>query len=74
MIDKKALILAIKPKGEMVENDEEMENEGEEEMSESSASKETAAEEIIAAIESKDPKALAAAFSNMIQICSEYED
>lgn len=70
-MDKKALILAIKPKGKM---EEESESEEMPEQNEMSPAKLTAAEEIIAAMESKDAKALAEAFTNMIQICSEYED
>lgn len=72
-MDKKALILAIKPKSKM--EDEEVENEEMGEMEdEVSPAKLTAAQEILDAMESKDAKALAEAFSNMIQICSEYED
>ena len=73
-MDKKALILAIKPKSKM-EDEVESEDMGEmESEDEVSPAKLTAAQEILNAMESKDAKALAEAFSNMIQICSEYED
>lgn len=71
-MDKKALILAIKPKGKMENEAEDMEQEGSE--NEMNPAKMSAAEDILAAMESKDAKALAEAFTNMIQICSEYED
>ena len=74
MVDKKkpAALIIAKMRGEKEEMSEAPKSEiGDE--SDDSMAKESAAEELLKAIESKSPKAIAEAFSAMMELC-EYEE
>lgn len=76
LTDKKkpaALIVARMQEGKADKESEAPKNEMGDEVDDSVA-KESAAEELLAAIESKSPKAVAEAFSSLMELCGSYSE